>query len=288
MYDMPLYRPPSEANSLIIQATLGCSHNKCSFCSMYKGKKFTIKPLEKIKEEILEFRRIDSYVQRIFIADGDALIIPMNDLRELLKFIKNTFKECTRVTMYASPKSIRLKTIDELIELKNLGLEMVYMGIESGNEDILKDINKGATRDEIIQAGKKIKESGIKLSATIISGIGGKEKTDIHAKDTGSIISIIKPDYIGVLSLMVERNTEIEGKVKNGELEILSSFEILKEIKEILKNINTDEKIIFRSNHASNYVSLKGTLPIDKDRLIEDINWCIENSYIKNEKNRSL
>lgn len=288
MYNMPLYRPPSEANSLIIQATLGCSHNKCSFCSMYKGKKFTIKPLEKIKEEILEFRRMDSYVQRIFIADGDALIIPMNDLRELLKFIKNTFKECTRVTMYASPKSIRLKTIDELIELKNLGLEMVYMGIESGNEDILKDINKGATRDEIIQAGKKIKESGIKLSATIISGIGGKEKTDIHAKDTGSIISIIKPDYIGVLSLMVERNTEIEGKVKNGELEILSSFEILKEIKEILKNINTDEKIIFRSNHASNYVSLKGTLPIDKGRLIEDINWCIENSYIKNEKNRSL
>ena len=288
MYDMPLYRPPSEANSLIIQATLGCSHNKCSFCSMYKGKKFTIKPLEQIKEEILEFRKIYTYVQRIFIADGDALIIPMNDLRELLKFIKNTFKECTRVTMYASPKSIRLKTIDELRELKNLGLEMVYMGIESGSEEILKYINKGATRDEIIQAGKKIKESDIKLSATIISGIGGKEKTNLHAKDTGSIISIIKPNYVGVLSLMIEKNTEIEEKVKNGELEILSSFEILKEIKEILKNINTDEKIIFRSNHASNYVSLKGTLPIDKDRLIEDINWCIENSYIKNEKNRSL
>lgn len=288
MYDMPLYRPPSEANSLIIQATLGCSHNKCSFCSMYKGKKFTIKPLEQIKEEILEFRKIYTYVQRIFIADGDALIIPMSDLRELLKFIKNTFKECTRVTMYASPKSIRLKTIDELRELKNLGLEMVYMGIESGSEEILKDINKGATRDEIIQAGKKIKESDIKLSATIISGIGGKEKTNLHAKYTGSIISIIKPDYVGVLSLMIEKNTEIEEKVKNGELEILSSFEILKEIKEILKNINTDEKIIFRSNHASNYVSLKGTLPIDKDRLIEDINWCIENSYIKNEKNRSL
>ncbi|WP_288478305.1 radical SAM protein [uncultured Clostridium sp.] len=288
MYDMPLYRPPSEANSLIIQATLGCSHNKCSFCSMYKGKKFTIKPLEQIKEEILEFRKIYTYVQKIFIADGDALIIPMNDLRELLKFIKNTFKECTRVTMYASPKSIRLKTIDELREFKNLGLEMVYMGIESGSEEILKDINKGATRDEIIQASKKIKESDIKLSATIISGIGGKEKTNLHAKDTGSIISIIKPNYVGVLSLMIEKNTEIEEKVKNGELEILSSFEILKEIKEILKNINTDEKIIFRSNHASNYVSLKGTLPIDKDRLIEDINWCIENSYIKNEKNRSL
>ncbi|WP_317310930.1 radical SAM protein [Clostridium thermobutyricum] len=288
MYDMPLYRPPSEANSLIIQATLGCSHNKCSFCSMYKGKKFTIKPLEQIKEEILEFRKIYTYVQRIFIADGDALIIPMNDLRELLKFIKNTFKECTRVTMYASPKSIRLKTIDELRELKNLGLEMVYMGIESGSEEILKDINKGATRDEIIQASKKIKESDIKLSATIISGIGGKEKTNLHAKDTGSIISIIKPNYVGVLSLMIEKNTEIEEKVKNDELEILSSFEILKEIKEILKNINTDEKIIFRSNHASNYVSLKGNLPIDKDRLIEDIDWCIENSYIKNEKNRSL
>lgn len=288
MYDIPLYRPPSEANSLIIQATLGCSHNKCSFCSMYKDKRFTIKSLEKIKEDILEFREMYSYVEKIFIADGDTLIIPFNDLRDILKFIKDTFKECNRITMYASPKSIKIKTVSELKELKRLGLEMVYMGIESGSEEVLKDINKGATREEIITASKKIKESDIKLSVTLIAGIGGKEKTYIHSKETGSIISLIKPNYLGILSLMVEKNTEIESKINNGKFELLNSVEILNEIRNILDNISTDEKIIFRSNHASNYISLKGNLPMDKDRLIEDINWCINNSYIKNEENRRL
>lgn len=288
MYDMPLYRPPSEAYSLIIQVTLGCSHNKCNFCSMYKTKRFSIKELDIIKNEIDEFRRMYDNVERIFLADGDALIIPMGKLREILKYINKVFPECNRITMYASPKSIKNKTLNELIELNNLGLKMVYMGIESGSKVVLEEINKGATRDELIDSGKKIKESGILLSVTVIAGIGGKTYSHIHAKDTGSLIGAISPNYLGVLSLMVEENTDIYDDIKEGRFKLLNSIEILKEIKEILININTEEKIIFRSNHASNYVSLKGTLMEDKDRLIYDIDWCIKNHKLAKEKDRRL
>ncbi len=288
MYDMPLYRPPSEAYSLIIQVTLGCSHNKCNFCSMYKTKKFSIKELDKIKKEIDEFRNIYDNVERIFLADGDALIIPMDKLREILIYINEVFPECNRITMYASPKSIKNKRLEELIELNKLGLKMVYMGIESGSEIVLEKINKGATREELIESGKKIKESGILLSATVIAGIGGRTYSDIHAKDTGSLISEISPDYLGVLSLMVEKNTDIYDDIKTGRFKLLNSIEILKEIKELLINIDTEDKIVFRSNHASNYVSLKGILGEDKDRLIYDIEWCIKNHKLTKEEDRRL
>lgn len=288
MYDMPLYRPPSEAYSLIIQVTLGCSHNKCNFCSMYKTKRFSIKELEIIKKEIDEFRNIYDNVERIFLADGDALIIPMEKLREILKYINKVFPECNRITMYASPKSIKNKTLEELIELNKLGLKMVYMGIESGSEIVLEKINKGATREELIESGKKIKESGILLSATVIAGIGGRTYSHIHAKDTRRLISEISLDYLGVLSLMVEENTDIYNDIKEGRFKLLNSIEILKEIKEIIINIDTEDKIIFRSNHASNYVSLRGTLGEDKDRLIYDIDWCIKNHKLAKEEDRRL
>lgn len=288
LYDMPLYRPPSEANSLIIQATLGCSHNNCSFCSMYKDKKFMIKDLKQIKKEILEFSQSYPYATRIFIADGDALIIPMNELREILILINKSFNSIERITMYASPKSIKLKSLEELKELHTLGLKMVYMGIESGNDKVLLDIHKGATREELIHAALKIKESNIKLSTTVIAGVSGVKYSKEHAIETGSLISIIKPNFLGILSLMVERNTEIYHKVKEGTFKTLSNTEILNEIKLLLQNINTDQDIVFRSNHASNYVSLKGTLPLEKSRLIEDIDWCLNNNFLKNETSRRL
>ncbi|MGL5416340.1 MAG: radical SAM protein [Clostridium sp.] len=288
LYNMPLYRPPSEGNSLIIQATLGCSHNNCSFCSMYKDKKFSIKSLKQIKKEILEFGQLYPYATRIFIADGDALIIPMKDLREILSLINTSFKSLERITMYASPKSVKLKSLDELKELHSLGLKMVYMGIESGSDKVLLDIHKGATRKNLISATSKIKESNIKLSATVIAGISGLELSKEHAIETGSLISIIKPDFLGVLSLMVEKNTEIYTKVKENTFKTLSNIEILNEIKLLLQNIDTDQNIVFRSNHASNYVSLKGNLPLEKTRLINDINWCLNNNYLKNESNRRL
>ncbi|MDR3595680.1 radical SAM protein [Clostridium sp.] len=288
MYDYPLYRPPSEANSLIIQATLGCSHNKCSFCNMYKSKKFTIKSLEDIKRDIDYFGQIYSNVERIFLADGDALIIPTEDLKEILAYIKEVFRECNKITLYGSPKSILLKAAQELRELKELGLSMIYMGVESGDDEILKDIEKGANSLELVNAAKKVKEADILLSATIIAGIGGKEKSENHAIKTGEIITEMAPDYLGVLTLMVEEGTNLHGKIINKEFHVLSDKEVLNEIKLLLQHINVKETVVFRCNHASNYISLRGNLPKDKQNLLNQINYFENTNNLNQEEDRRL
>lgn len=287
-YDYPLYRPPSEAYSLIIQATLGCSQNKCTFCSMYKSKKFTIKPLEQIKKEIDFFRIYVKKAERIFLADGDALIIPMKILKEIFIYINEKFPEAERISLYGSPKSILLKTPEELLELKNLGLGLIYLGVESGSDKILSSVKKGVSREEIIAAGKKVKKVGIPLSVTAIAGLGGKENSIEHAVETASLISEINPDYFGVLTLMLEEGTELLEEYKKGNFIPLSSSEILEETKLMIKNINVKEKCIFRSNHASNYVSLKGTLPYEKENILKTIDSALENNEIKSEFLRRL
>ena len=287
-YDYPLYRPPSEAYSLIIQATLGCSQNKCTFCSMYKSKKFTIKPLEQIKKEIDFFRIYVKKAERIFLADGDALIMPMKILKEIFIYINEKFPEAERISLYGSPKSILLKTPEELLELKNLGLGLIYLGVESGSDKILSSVKKGVSREEIITAGKKVKKVGIPLSVTAVAGLGGKENSIEHAVETASLISEINPDYFGVLTLMLEEGTELLEEYKKGKFIPLSSSEILEETKLMIKNINVKEKCIFRSNHASNYVSLKGTLPYEKENILKTIDYALENNEIKSEFLRKL
>ena len=287
-YDYPLYRPPSEAYSLIIQATLGCSQNKCTFCSMYKSKKFTIKLLEQIKKEIDFFRIYVKKAERIFLADGDALIMPMKILKEIFIYINEKFPEAERISLYGSPKSILLKTPEELLELKNLGLGLIYLGIESGSDKILSSVKKGVSREEIITAGKKVKKVGIPLSVTAVAGLGGKENSIEHAVETASLISEINPDYFGVLTLMLEEGTELLEEYKKGNFIPLSSSEILEETKLMIKNINVKEKCIFRSNHASNYVSLKGTLPYEKENILKTIDYALENNEIKSEFLRRL
>ena len=287
-YDYPLYRPPSEAYSLIIQATLGCSQNKCTFCSMYKSKKFTIKLLEQIKKEIDFFRIYVKKAERIFLADGDALIMPMKILKEIFIYINEKFPEAERISLYGSPKSILLKTPEELLELKNLGLGLIYLGIESGSDKILSSVKKGVSREEIITAGKKVKKVGIPLSVTAVAGLGGKENSIEHAVETASLISEINPDYFGVLTLMLEEGTELLEEYKKGNFIPLSSSEILEETKLMIKNINVKEKCIFRSNHASNYVSLKGTLPYKKENILKTIDSSLENNEIKSEFLRRL
>lgn len=287
-YDYPLYRPPSEAYSLIIQATLGCSHNKCTFCSMYKNKKFTIKPLEQIKKEIDFFRIYVKKAERIFLADGDALIIPMKILKEIFIYINEKFPEAERISLYGSPKSILLKTPEELLELKKLGLGLIYLGVESGSDKILSSVKKGASREEIITAGKKVKKVGIPLSVTAIAGLGGKENSSEHAFETAALISEINPDYFGVLTLMLEEGTELLEEYKKGKFIPLSSSEILEETKLMIKNINVKEKCIFRSNHASNYVSLKGTLPYEKENILKTIDYALKNNKMKSDFLRRL
>lgn len=288
MYDYPLYRPPSEGNSLIIQATLGCSHNKCSFCNMYKSKKFTIKPVNAIKKDIDYYRKMYAYVEKIFIADGDALIIKTKDLVEILTYIKDIFPECSRVTLYGSPKSILLKTKEELIALKALGLSMIYMGLESGDEEVLKDINKGVSSEDLVKAAIRVKESGILISVTVIAGIGGREKSKSHGIKTGEIITKMCPDYLGILTLMIEENTELYYKIINKEFTILSDKEILEEVGTLVENINVKESIIFRCNHASNYVSLRGTLPKDKDSILNQIDYYRTGNKLRSEEERRL
>lgn len=289
-YNMPLFRPPSEANSLIIQATLGCSHNKCTFCNMYKGKKFTIKSFQELKEEIDYIRKnIDwKSVNRIFLADGDSLIIKFSELKKTLNYIKESFPNCKRISMYASPKSIELKTIEELKELKSLGVFMVYLGLESGDDEILRMVKKGATSEEILKCGKKVKESGIKLSVTAIAGLGGLEKTYQHRVNTGKVISEMAPEYFSILTLMYDKNTEIYEEIFNKKFTILENYEVLDEINGIIKNIHSNSPIIFRCNHASNYVMLEGTLPKDKEKILKNISSSLENGEFIKDYSRRL
>lgn len=279
-YNMPLYRPPSEAESLIIQVTLGCSHNKCTFCDMYKSKKFKIKSLEQIKFEIDSYRQNYSNVNKIFLADGDALIIKFETLKEILTYLGKKFPECKKITLYGSPSSINLKTLEELKELKNLKLYMVYMGIESGDDAVLVNIKKGNTSEEIKKAGIKIIQSGLKLSVTVIAGLGGKENTENHIINTAKIINNISPTYFSILSLLYNENTEIYEDILNKKFIPLNSMEILEEIKQIICSINTEKEVIFRANHASNYLLLGGILPKDKKEIIKRIN-----DFLKDWKN---
>lgn len=287
-YNMPLYRPPSEAYSLIVQATLGCSHNKCTFCDMYKTKKFIIKPIEQIKKEIDYYRETVKTASRIFLADGDALIIGFEMLKEIIVYIKERFPECNRISMYGSPKSILLKSEKELKELKNLGVFLIYLGLESGDDEVLKSVNKGVVVKEIIDAGLKVKGAGIKLSITAIAGLGGKALSNNHAINTGRAVSVIQPEYFSILSLMYNKNTELYKNIENGSFVPLENFEILNEIKKIIQNIDTESNIIFRSNHASNYLSLEGTFPKDKNKIIDEIDAALENNLLIPEIYRAL
>jgi len=237
---------------------------------MYKDKKFRIRNTDEIIEDFKIGRERFNYVERVFLADGDALIIKTSELKKILTSIKEIFPECKRVGIYGSPKSILLKSIDELKELEALGLGIVYLGVESGSDKILRMINKGVTRDEMIEAGKRIVESGIKLSVTIISGLGGKEYSLEHARETAEVINEINPHYLGLLTLIVEDGTPLYDDVKSGKFKLLSPSEILNETRELVKNLDVDN-CVFRSNHASNYVPLRGTLPQDKEIILMQI-----------------
>lgn len=269
-YEGSVYRPPSEAYSLIVQATIGCTHNKCTFCSMYKDKQFRIRSTDEIIEDFKIGRERYRYVKRIFIADGDALAIKTEELEKILSFIRENFQECERVGIYGSPKAILSKTDEELKRLKSLGLGIVYLGVESGSENILKKINKGVTREEMVKAGRRVVESGIELSITLISGIGGKKDSNEHAIESAKIINEINPSYVGLLTLIVEEGTPLYDDVQKGEFTLLTPKEVLLETKEMVTNLNVNN-CIFRSNHASNYVALKGTLPQDKDMILSQI-----------------
>ena len=261
-YEGRVFRPPSEAYSLIIQSTIGCSHNKCDFCDMYKEKRFRERDIQMVLDDLSLARSHHSFVERIFIADGDALIRSTSDWGVLLENIHSLFPECQRVSCYGSPRSVLRKTAEDLKRLRGLGLAMVYMGLESGSDAVLKDMNKGETVEEIVEAAAKVKDAGITLSVTVVSGLGGTALWEEHAIKTGEALSRMKPHYIGLLTLMLQEGAPLYERNAAGQFEILGPREVAAETLLMLENIDS-EGSVFRSNHSSNYLMLKGTLNRD-------------------------
>ena len=269
-YKGKVYRPPSEAYSLIVQVTYGCSHNRCAFCDMYDDKHFSMRPMQEIREDFELARRVYKRVERVFLADGDALMRKTADLVEILGLIYGLFPECERVSCYASPASLQVKSEDELRLLRARGLQMVYMGLESGCDAVLTRMQEGHDAAAIVAAGEKARRCGFALSVTAISGLGSVALWRQHAADTAKAVSAIKPEYLGLLTLMVEHGTPLESWVKNGEFTLLSPLEVLKETELFLQQVDS-EGTVFRANHASNYLTLKGTLNGDREALLGQI-----------------
>ena len=266
-----VYRPPSEARSLIIQATLGCSHNTCAFCTMYRDKRFYNRPLNDVLEDLREVAAKYAHaVKRIFLADGDALIRKTDDLIVILDEIRRLYPVCERVTSYASPGSLLLKKEEELRTLCEHGLSMVYLGLESGSDEVLKLMTKGFTADQIVEGGLKAKRAGMQLSVTAIAGLGGKKMTKEHAEGTARALSARNPDYVGVLTLEIHEGTPLQEWVENGSFELLDSTEVLEETRSLVEQLDCPG-CVFRMNHASNYLMLGGTLNEDKDSLLKQI-----------------
>lgn len=269
-YEGTVYRPPSEANSFILQATIGCAHNKCTFCGMYKDKVFRVRSQEAIHADLEGIQKVYPSIKRFFLADGNALVLKTQSLIALLQKIKSLFPMCERVSLYASPMDILRKSLEELVQLREQGLGIVYMGIETGSDTILKTIQKGSNSDEMVAAGKRVVASGLTLSTMIISGLGGRRDSEHHAVESARVLSAIDPHYISLLTLMVEEGTPLKAAVLDGQMELLSAREVLAETQLFLEKLQVSHAV-FRSNHASNYVSLKGDLPRDQKRLLDQL-----------------
>lgn len=267
-YEGMIFRPPSEAGSLILQATVGCSYNRCTFCGAYQGKRFRIKSFEEIQEDIDE---VSPYkIPRVFLADGDALSIPQKRLLQILSYLNAKLKGLERVGVYANAKDILRKRVEELKALKKLGLGVVYLGLESGDPEVLKQIRKNATVEQLIDAGKRVRESGILLSVTVILGIGGVEGSRRHAVETGKVLSEMDPDYVGALSLMVVPGTPIEKEIETGKLVLPTPFSLIQELEMMITHCQLTH-CFFASNHASNYLPLRIKMPEQKEEALTRI-----------------
>lgn len=287
IYEGTVYRPPSEATSLILQATIGCSHRTCTYCVSYIDKEFRIKPLKEMERDIKAVLPYYRDARRIFLADGDALAIPAPQLLELLAMLRKNFPKLERASIYGSPGNIRRKTVEELKALKQAGLGIIYIGLESGSDAILRSVKKGALSKDMIAAAKKVKEAGISLSVIWILGLGGKERSEEHARETARVLNAMDPEYAGALTLMVVEPAPICKEVESGNLTLLDPKESLEELRRVVEKLELSS-CVFRVNHASNYANIRGTLPQDKQQVLAQIDEALGRSDYKPEWMRGL
>ncbi|MGN0658483.1 MAG: radical SAM protein [Emergencia sp.] len=288
-YEGDIYRPPSEAYSLLIQVTIGCSHNKCTFCSMFKDKRFRVRDVREVIEDLETARKTYRRVERIFLCDGDALCLATDKLLVILDKIRELFPECERVGVYGSARDVLRKTPQELETLRDAGIGMIYLGAESGSQKVLDAVCKGVTREQMIESVHRIEEADIRASVTFISGLAGKEGWEDHAIETGKMITEMNASYVGLLTLMLDRRAPIVGQIERGEITLLTAEEVVAETYLLLKHASPDKVCVFRSNHASNYVSLRGNLPFDKPRMMDQLQRAMEDTgLLKDERFRML
>lgn len=270
-YEGIVYRPPSEARSLIVQVTIGCAHNTCTFCNMYKAKDFRVRSMEEIMEDLREAHNsYGAYVQKVFLADGDALVLQTEKLLEILKAVRELFPNCTRVASYGTAQDILRKSEEELKSLQKAGLGIVYVGAESGDDEILASICKGVTAEELKAAGQKLKRCGIQTSVTLISGLGGRSKVEEHARSCAELISAMNPEYASFLTLRLYEGTPMYEDVVTGRFERITADEIVDEMKIFLEHVDSPGTV-FRTNHASNYVVLAGNLNEDIPSMLAQL-----------------
>lgn len=266
-YEGNIIRPPSEANSILLQVTVGCSRNKCTFCGTYLGQRFRIKSDDMIMADIAFAAEYCRHQRRVFLCDGDALIIPQKRLLNILHEIKNQLPWVTRVGIYANAKSLKMKSVGELEELHRNGIGIAYMGLETGDDITLKNINKGASADEMIRMGRKARQAGFKLSVTVLLGIAGRTRSQEHAEATGKVLSAIDPEYVGALTLMLIPGTPLHQDYQSGNFPLLTADEMLAELRTMIDHTNLSRGL-FHANHASNYLPVKARLPRDKQKTL--------------------
>ena len=287
-YEPPVYRPPGEWRSFLVQATIGCSHNGCTFCGMYKGKKFRVRPLEDIIGDIREAAAFYNQYEKVFLCDGDAIAMKTEDLLEILREIKQDFPHCRLISTYAGPKSTLSKTPEELKLLHEAGLGRAYLGIETGMEALLKSTNKGVSRTEMLEAGLRLRNAGIDLWGIILIGLGGKPLSMENARETAKIINEMQPNHLSAMNYTPVEGTKLGNQALRGEFQVLGAKESLMETAELIRNLQVSG-MHFTSDHASNYLPLKGTLNEDRDKLLRLIDGAIGGKVaVRSEASRGL
>jgi radical SAM superfamily enzyme YgiQ (UPF0313 family) len=283
-------RPPSEARSYILQVTYGCSHNRCTFCGTYQDKPFRVRPTEAVMEDIALARQHIPHTRRVFLADGDALVLSTRRLVEILDALSGAFPRLERVGIYANARDVLRKGPDELKRLRRKGLRIVYLGMESGSDEVLRRVRKGATAADMVDAVQRVKASGMVASVIGILGLGGPELSQAHAEATGRTVSAMDPHYLAMLTLMLVPGTELYQEWEAGIFELMTPEAMLAELRQVIHHVEGVTRCVFRTNHASNYLPLAGTLPQDKGRLLATLDQALSHgrSALRPESWRAL